>query len=92
MNFLQPWNVVWFLGFFVYTGIRHVYSERTKSAKKKGEIDTQEKVLLFFVFSTSLLPFLYLFTPWCAKTRPRPFSTGFSGFPAMGSFHGNRVS
>jgi hypothetical protein len=34
----------------------------TKSAKKKGEIDTQEKVLLFFVFSTSLLPFLYLFT------------------------------
>ena len=62
MNFLEPWSIVWFVGFFVYTSIRHVYQERVKGTRKKGEIDTLEKILLFFVFSTSLLPLLYFFS------------------------------
>ena len=34
MNILQPWNIVFLVGFVVYTWIRHVFIERTKSEKK----------------------------------------------------------
>ena len=34
MNLLQPWNIVFLVGLFVYFWIRHVFIERTKGEKK----------------------------------------------------------
>jgi protein-S-isoprenylcysteine O-methyltransferase Ste14 len=65
MNLLQPWNIVFFVGFIAYLGIRSVYARRTKlEPKQHRQVDGQEKALLILVIGTSmLLPLLYLFTP-----------------------------
>ena len=36
MNILQPWNLVFFLGFIAYLGIRSVYARRTKFEPKSA--------------------------------------------------------
>ena len=65
MNILQPWNLVFFVGFVVYFGIRHVFIRRTKSVRKEvSNVDGLEKLLLFLMVPAVLvLPVLYLFTP-----------------------------
>jgi protein-S-isoprenylcysteine O-methyltransferase Ste14 len=65
MNLLQPWNVVFLVGFIVYVWIRGVFVQRTKSeAKRISRFDRLEKILLAAMFPpTMLLPLLYLFTP-----------------------------
>jgi len=66
MNLLKsPWHVVFFLGFLAYLGIRGAYARQTKHVVKvHRQVDGQEKVLLLFVISSTMLPpILYLFTP-----------------------------
>jgi protein-S-isoprenylcysteine O-methyltransferase Ste14 len=66
MNLVRhPWNVVFFVCFLVYVGIRHVYMKRTKGNEKLlRQLDALEKVLMGIVFLGSLLlPVVYLFTP-----------------------------
>ncbi len=62
----QSWNIVFFIGFVVYMGIRHVFIKRTRGNEKAlSRVDTLEKILLIIVMSGGLLfPLLYLFTPW----------------------------
>lgn len=69
MNLVErPWSAVFFAGFVVYVGIRHVYSERVKGVERvERRIDGLEKALLPVVaVGTMLLPLLYLFSPWFA--------------------------
>ncbi len=69
MNILtNPWAAVFFVGFVIYLGIRGVHARRTKSLEKvHRQVDALEKFLLVLVISTStLLPVLYLFTPFLA--------------------------
>jgi protein-S-isoprenylcysteine O-methyltransferase Ste14 len=65
MNILEPWNIVFFVGFAAYVGIRHVFIQRTKRERKAvSRFDKSEKILLAAMFPpTMLLPVLYLFTP-----------------------------
>ena len=65
MNILQPWNIVFFVGFLVYLGTRHVYQARTQSEEKvESRANAVERCSLIAVILGSLLgPFLYLFTP-----------------------------
>ncbi len=65
MNILQPWNIVFLVGFVIYFWIRHVFIERTKSEKKAvSRFDGLEKILLIAMIPPIiLLPFIYLFTP-----------------------------
>jgi protein-S-isoprenylcysteine O-methyltransferase Ste14 len=63
---LQPWNVVFFVGWTLYLWIRGVFARRSKQIEKVvRRTDSQEKTLLALVIPIStLLPLLYLFTPW----------------------------
>ena len=56
---------MFFVGFVVYTSIRHVFIKRTRGVKKAvSRIDRLEKLLLFLMVPAILvLPVLYLFTP-----------------------------
>lgn len=65
---MQPWNVVFLIGFAAYLGIRHVFAKRTKSQETVlNRIDGLERALLIAVIVSSLLlPVLYLFTPFLA--------------------------
>jgi protein-S-isoprenylcysteine O-methyltransferase Ste14 len=65
MAVLEPANLVFFVGFVVYTAIRGVYAGRTKgNVKTVRRVDALERWLLFtVVVSSLLLPVLYLFTP-----------------------------
>jgi protein-S-isoprenylcysteine O-methyltransferase Ste14 len=62
---IEPWDLVFLVGFAVYVGIRHVYAARTKGEERvESRIDGLERSLLPVVFLGSLLfPVLYLFTP-----------------------------
>lgn len=73
MNILQPWNIVFLVGFVVYSCIRQVFIQRTKNEKKAvSRIDGLEKILLVVMFLPFLLlPFLYLFTPLLAFANYR---------------------
>jgi protein-S-isoprenylcysteine O-methyltransferase Ste14 len=61
----QPWNVVFLVGFLVYTTIRHVFALRTKGEQSVvNRLDGLERALLAVVgVGSLLLPVLYLFTP-----------------------------
>jgi protein-S-isoprenylcysteine O-methyltransferase Ste14 len=63
---LQPWNVVFLIGFLAYLGIRHEFGRRTAGNEKiVRRVDGLEIALLVVVCSGSLLlPVVYLFTPW----------------------------
>ena len=63
---MQPWNLVFVSGFVVYLAIRGVYAGKTKAnVKADRRVDLRERLLLFLVFtSTLLVPLLYLLTPW----------------------------
>ncbi len=62
---IQPWNIVFLVGFIVYIVIRGVFGRRTRNQEKVvRRLDALEKTLLLIVAIGSLvLPVLYLFTP-----------------------------
>lgn len=68
MNALQPWNLLFLVGFVVFYWTRHVFIERTRHEKKTvRHMDGLEKSLIAGMApGTLLLPLLYLFTPWLA--------------------------
>src|SRR5258706_1166780 len=65
---IQPWNLVFLIGFIVYVVIRGVFKQRTKSNEKAvSRADALEKTLMAIVIPGGLLlPIVYLFTPWLA--------------------------
>lgn len=65
MAILQPWNIVFTIGFVVYVATRGRFAARTKGNESMDRrVGLQEKTLLPFVICTSLLfPIIYLFTP-----------------------------
>lgn len=65
---IQPWNIVYLVGFIVYVCIRGVFERRTRGNEKiLRQLDGLEKSLLLIVaLGSLLLPVLYLFTPWLA--------------------------
>ncbi len=65
---IQPWNLVFLVGFLVYISIRGVFGQRTKSNEKAvNRTDMMEKTLMAIVIPGGLLlPVIYLFTPWLA--------------------------
>jgi protein-S-isoprenylcysteine O-methyltransferase Ste14 len=65
---MQPWNLVFFIGFLAYVVIRGVYDRRPKGQEKAVSLlDWRERTLLFLVFlGCLLLPAVYLTTPWLA--------------------------
>ena len=84
---LQPWNLVFLIGFIAYMGIRGVFERRTRGTEKTvRRIDACERILLVMVISTSLLlPMLYLFTAWLAFADYRlPAFVPWCGVVAMG--------
>ena len=86
MSILQPWNIVFLVGFVVYVWIRHVFINRTKSEKKAvSRIDGLEKLLLIGMFpGIIVLPFLYLFTPLLAfADYPLPVLVPWFGAATM---------
>ena len=65
MAILQPWNIVFAIEFLVYVSTRGRFAARAKSNESLDRrVGLQEKILLPFVISTSLLfPLIYLLTP-----------------------------
>jgi protein-S-isoprenylcysteine O-methyltransferase Ste14 len=65
---VQPWNLVFLIGFIVYVGIRGVFKQRTKCNEQAvSRVDAVEKILMAIVIPGGLLlPLIYLFTPWLA--------------------------
>ena len=65
MAILQPWNIVFFIGFVVYVVTRGKFAHQTKFNEKiERRVDASEKILLTSMLVTGLLfPVLYLFTP-----------------------------
>ena len=65
---IQPWNLVFLVGFSVYCTIRGVFKQRTKCNKQAvSRLDALERTLMVIVIPGGLLlPVVYLFTPWLA--------------------------
>ena len=65
---IEPWNVVFLIGFIVYVCIRHVFIQRTKGNEKAvSRLDARERLLMLLVMPGGLLlPVIYLFTSWLA--------------------------
>src|SRR6266704_6259365 len=65
---INPWNLVFLIGFIVYVTIRGVFKQRVKSNKiMVRRVDGVEKALMLMVIPGGLLlPVAYLFTPWLA--------------------------
>ena len=63
---VQPWNLIFLVGFIASVGIRGVFERRTGGIEKTvNRMDARERILLPFVgLGSLLLPILYLFTPW----------------------------
>jgi protein-S-isoprenylcysteine O-methyltransferase Ste14 len=66
MHIVEPWNIVYAVGFVAFYRIRGIYINRTKAeAKIVNRLDAQEKALLIGMApGTLVLPLLYLLTPW----------------------------
>ena len=65
---IEPWNLVFLIGFIVYVGIRGVFKQRTRSNEKAvSRAGAVDKILMAIVIPGGLLlPVVYLFTPWLA--------------------------
>ncbi len=65
MSILQPWNIIFAIGFVVYIVTRGRFASRTKGNESmERRVGLQEKVLLPAMLVTGLLfPVIYLFTP-----------------------------
>ncbi len=83
---IQPWNIVFLIGFIAYVIIRGVYESRTKNNEKAvSRADGRDRALMFIVFmGCLLLPVVYLFTPWLAFADYRlPAFVPWSGAAVM---------
>jgi len=65
---IQPWNIVFLIGFIAYVVIRGIYGSRAKNNEKAvSRADGRDRALTVIVFiGCILLPVVYLFTPWLA--------------------------
>lgn len=65
MSILEPWNIVFAIGFVIYVVTRGIFATRTKGNQKtERRVGIQEKILLPAMLVTGLLfPVVYLFTP-----------------------------
>jgi protein-S-isoprenylcysteine O-methyltransferase Ste14 len=65
---IQPWNIVFLIGFITYVVIRGIYGSRSKNNEKAvSRADGRDRALMVIVFiGCLLLPVIYLFTPWLA--------------------------
>jgi protein-S-isoprenylcysteine O-methyltransferase Ste14 len=65
---INPWNIVFLVGFIAYVLIRGVFDHRNKNNEKLlSRIDGRDRLLiLVMLIGGILLPVLYLFTPWLA--------------------------
>src|SRR5258708_35584211 len=65
---VQPWNLVFLVGFITHVFIRGIFKQRTKANEKTvRRVDGLEKTLMAIVIPGGLLlPVVYLFTPWLA--------------------------
>ncbi len=68
MNILEPWNIVYLVGFVIFVVTRGVFARSAEREKKTiDRLDGQERALLGFVaVGNLLLPILYLVSPWLA--------------------------
>lgn len=85
---IQPWNLVFLVGFILYVTIRGVFEQRTKgNVKLVSRRDARELTLLAVLgVGTMLLPLLYLFTPWLGFADYRlPAWAPWCGSVAMGA-------
>jgi protein-S-isoprenylcysteine O-methyltransferase Ste14 len=62
---VDPWNVVFLVGFVIYVWIRGAFEAKTRGqAKVVSHLDGRDRVLMALVFiGCLLLPLVYLFTP-----------------------------
>ena len=65
MSILEPWNIVFFVGFVIYVVTRGIFASQAKSNERIDQrVDIFEKTLLpAMLISGLLFPVLYLFTP-----------------------------
>src|SRR5262249_47692464 len=65
---IQPWNIVFIVGFIAYVVIRGVYEERAKGNERVvSRADKGDSILIFILAVGSLLlPVVYLLTHWLA--------------------------
>ena len=65
---IQPWNIVFLIGFIAYVVIRGIYGTRAKNNEKAvSRADGLDRAVMVIVFmGCLLLPVVYLFTPWLA--------------------------
>jgi protein-S-isoprenylcysteine O-methyltransferase Ste14 len=65
---IQPWNLVFFIGFIAYVGVRAVFERRARGNEKAvSRADWRDRTLIgIMAVGGLLLPALYLFTPWLA--------------------------
>ena len=65
---IQPWNIVFLIGFIAYVVIRGIYGSRVKNNEKAvSRADGLDRAVMVIVFmGCLLLPVVYLFTPWLA--------------------------
>jgi len=65
---IQPWNIVFLIGFIAYVVIRGIYGARAKNNEKAvSRADGLDRAVMVIVFmGCLLLPVVYLFTPWLA--------------------------
>lgn len=63
---IEPWNLVFLIGFIIYVVIRGIFEGRAKGNEKMlSRVDAREKGIMAIVFiGNLLLPLLYLFTPF----------------------------
>jgi protein-S-isoprenylcysteine O-methyltransferase Ste14 len=85
-KFSQPWNVVFFMGFVLYLGIRGKFARQVKRNELTvRKVDVQEKLLMAFTIAGSTLPvLLYLFSSWLAFADYRlPAAAPWCGVAVM---------
>lgn len=65
MAILQPWNIVFLIGFLIYVFTRGMFAPLVKDKQSvERRVDLQEKILLPAMLITGLLfPVIYLFSP-----------------------------
>ena len=63
---IQPWNIVFLIGFITYVWIRGVFEQRTKGNEQVlSRSDRRDRILIVIMaIGSMLLPILYLFTPF----------------------------
>jgi protein-S-isoprenylcysteine O-methyltransferase Ste14 len=83
---IQPWNLVFLVGFVVHLAIRYEFARRTRGNEKAVRRVGPDRILIALVgIGSLLLPILYLFTPWLTFADYRlPAPAPWFGAAAMG--------